>query len=108
MAIFNLTDDNDLVDQINNNEGHMIIDFYSTSCAPCKMLAMVLDEVIVEKPLLKILKVNIDNIQSLSKFNIRSVPTLVILEDDCEIDRKTGAQSKSNLLTWIGKHIKGD
>ena len=60
-------------------EGVVLVDFFATWCGPCKMLGPVLEEIAKEQTDLKIVKVDVDQHESLAQqFGIMSVPTLVL------------------------------
>lgn len=60
----------------------VVLDFYSDTCSPCKAMARDLDE-IQKSYNIEVKKLNIfDNYELTEKYNIRSVPTLIVLEGD--------------------------
>lgn len=76
-----------------------IIRFTASWCAPCKALAKVLEEV---KTTLPIEVIDIDeNSELAAKFNVRGVPTMVLLENDKEVKRKVGMGTKEKIESWI-------
>ena len=69
--------------------------FSAPWCGPCKMFGPVMDEL---SATMNVEKINVDENQDLStKYNIRGVPTVVLLEDDTEIWRNVGVTSKVKL-----------
>lgn len=76
-------------------KGKVLVDFFATWCGPCKMMAPVLDSVneeLGDKGV--IYKVDIDQELSLAqRFNIMSVPTLVLFEDGKPVQQLIGLQS---------------
>lgn len=73
-----------------------MLKFGATWCGPCRQIAPVIDELIKEGHDIK--NVDIDTEQSITQqYNIRSVPTLVILEDGVEIERIVGIASKEKI-----------
>jgi thioredoxin 1 len=81
----------------------VLIDFWAGWCAPCRLMAPVLNQVSSELTNnLHVGKVDIEQYQSLAqKFKIRSIPTMVLLKDGIEINRFVGVKSKSFLLDMI-------
>lgn len=88
---------------IHNESKLILVDFWAEWCAPCKMLAPILEEIskdLGEKIL--ICKVNLDENQDLaSEFSIKSIPTLLLFENGKLKDTKVGLLSKMDLLNWI-------
>ena len=83
------------------NSKRVLVDFYATWCGPCKMLGLVLEK-LNEKDIIPILKVDTDESEALAnKYNIFSVPTLIIFENGKEIKRQTGYMSYEELERWV-------
>jgi thioredoxin 1 len=83
----------------------VLIDFWATWCAPCRMMAPVLNDVASEiSGNSHIGKVNIEQYKSLAqKFNVRSIPTLILLKNGIEVNRFVGLKSKDFILQQIQK-----
>ena len=81
----------------------ILIDFWAGWCAPCRMMAPVLNEVAGELAGEAFIgKVDIEQHQSLAgKYNIRSIPTMIILKNGVEVNRVSGVKSKDLLLKQI-------
>ena len=84
------------------SRGKVLVDFYSTTCPPCKALAPILEKLDNEMSNVTFLKINVDTDSGMaSDLGIASVPTLVLFEDGDEIDRKTGILPSPVLRAWI-------
>ena len=98
-----------MVKSINENEfekeiekGKVLVDFYASWCGPCKMLSPVIEEFSEKYSDIKFLKVNVDNeLQLAQKFNVMSIPTLILFEDGKEIKKNIGLLSKTDLEEFI-------
>ena len=91
--------------EIINNNNLVLVDFYADWCGPCKMLAPIIAEIKEElKDKVYVIKVNVDQEDELAnKFGIYSIPTLVLIKDGKEIDRKTGYNTKQIIIDWINR-----
>lgn len=81
----------------------ILVDFWAGWCAPCKLMAPVLNEVASELDgKSHVGKVNIELYQSLAqKYRIRSIPTFVLFKNGMEVQRIVGVKSKEYLLQQI-------
>ena len=100
--ILTLTDKN-FINQTKNKL--VLVDFWAAWCAPCRMMAPVLNEVageLAEKS--HVGKVNIEQYQTLAqKYKVKSIPTMILFKNGKEINRFVGIKSKDFLLQQIQK-----
>jgi thioredoxin 1 len=83
-----------------------MVDFWAPWCGPCKMMGPILDSVEEENPRVKLIKVNVDESQDLSKqFNVRNIPTVVFFKGDEEVQRAIGLKQKSQLQDIIDSNL---
>jgi thioredoxin 1 len=82
--------------------GYALVDFYADWCGPCKMIAPVLEQVAQEMPELNIVKLNVDDSpQVASKYNVMSIPTIILFKDGQLVAQSLGFQPKEMLKKWI-------
>ena len=84
----------------------VLVDFWAAWCAPCRMMAPVLNEVAAGlSDNAHVGKVNIEQYQSLAqKYKVRSIPTLILFKNGTEINRFVGIKSKDYLMQQIQKN----
>jgi len=76
-----------------------IIYFSATWCEPCKTLGPIMQRVGLRY---NVTKIDIDhNNDLISRFGIRSIPTVLLLENNQEIRRFTGVRSENEIINWI-------
>ena len=92
---------------IKNENGLKVVDFFATWCGPCKMLTPILEELSEEmQDSAEFIKVDIDESMELAmEYQVTSVPTLVFIKDGQEVSRKIGFNPKAALKEEVEKYI---
>lgn len=84
-----------------------VVDFYADWCGPCKQMGPLFEELSKEMTTLNFFKVNTEKAPGISeKFEIRSIPCLIVMKDGKEISRIVGFQSKEELATKINHVVE--
>jgi thioredoxin 2 len=92
---------------ISKTEIPMLVDFYSPTCAPCLMMGPQFDEAAKSLyPLARLAKIDTTAEQAIaSRFNIASVPTMIIFKSGKEIARQSGALLGAEITAWVKKSL---
>lgn len=80
----------------------VLIDFYAEWCGPCKMLSPIVESVASEETNTKFVKMNVDNCEDIAiKYQVMSIPTLVVIKDGKETNRSVGLIDKTRIKELI-------
>lgn len=87
--------------------GVQLVDFWATWCGPCKMIAPVLEELAADyEGKADILKLDVDeNPSTAAKYEVMSIPTLIVFKDGQPVDKVVGFQPTENLAEVLDKHL---
>ena len=89
-------------DEVLKSDKTVLIDFYADWCGPCKMLSPIIESVANENEDIKVVKIDVDNAQDLAiKYQIYSIPTIVVIKNGEETNRSVGIASKSQILEMV-------
>jgi thioredoxin 1 len=87
--------------------GVSVVDFWAEWCGPCRLIGPIIDELATDyEGKVSIGKVNVDENPEISmKYNVRSIPTILIIKDGEIVDKQVGLTTKANLEAKILSHL---
>ena len=102
MSVLTITSKN-FEQEVSKSEVPVLLDFWASWCAPCKMVAPIIDEVAKEvQGKAKVGKINVDEEQELAQaFSIMSIPTLVVISNGKLVNQAVGVRSKAEILEML-------
>lgn len=101
MAVIELTSEN-FNSELLECDKTVLIDFWASWCAPCRMLSPVVDEIAEENTQIKVCKVNVDKEGELAAaFRVSSIPMLVVIKDKKVVETSVGVVPKQKILQMI-------
>ena len=92
---------------VSNSDLPILVDLWAEWCGPCKMMAPHFAEVAKTNPHVVFAKIDTEaNPRLSSAFNVRSIPTLVLMNKTTEIARISGALRANHLQEWLDQQLK--
>jgi thioredoxin 1 len=84
--------------EVLESDGPVLVDFWAPWCGPCRVVHPILEEIDAEREDLRIVSLNTDdNQQTASRYEVLSIPTLILFKDGAEAKRLIGAMPKRRL-----------
>ncbi|MCD8161097.1 MAG: thioredoxin [Clostridiales bacterium] len=101
MSVININQKN-FHEEVLESHKPVLLDFWASWCGPCRMVSPIVDEIAVERPDIKVGKINVDEQPELAaQFRIMSIPTLVVMKDGKVVNQAVGARPKSQILALL-------
>ncbi|NOY17430.1 MAG: thioredoxin TrxC [Gammaproteobacteria bacterium] len=88
---------------LSNNDLPVVVDFWAAWCGPCKMMAPAFSQLASQmSSQIRFAKVDTEQAQDIAaRFNIRSIPTMILFKKGKEVDRVSGALDQSGMKQWL-------
>jgi thioredoxin 1 len=85
----------------------VVVDFWAEWCGPCKMISPILEEIASEhKDKVRVVKLNVDDNPDVTRrYDVMSIPTLIVFKDGQAKKRLVGAKGKGQLLQELGEFL---
>ena len=100
MSIIHVNKNN--FDSVRTSEKPVLLDFYADWCGPCRMVSPIVEEIAAENPQYLIGKINVDKEPELAqRFNVMSIPTLIVIQNGKVIRQSEGARPKAQILAML-------
>lgn len=101
MAVVTLTENN-FQSEVLESKIPALVDFWASWCGPCRSVSPLVDELAGEHPEYKFCKVNVDEQPELAgRFNVMSIPNLVVFKDGKTVSQSAGARPKEQILDLL-------
>ena len=106
-------DINDVTDgsfqaEVLENEKAVLVDFWAPWCGPCRVIAPSLEEIAAEREDLRIVKLNVDDNQATAaRYDVMSIPTLILFKNGEPAHKIVGALPKSRLVQELEPNLVG-
>ena len=101
MSVIHITEEN-FQSEVMESKVPVLIDFWATWCAPCRMIVPELEAVAEERPDIKVCKINVDDEPALAaRFRVMSIPLLVVMQEGKVVNQSLGLVPRQKILELL-------
>ena len=101
MSILKITKEN-FEAEVLNSDKPVLLDFFATWCAPCRMVGPILEEIAQENENIKVCKIDVDQDPELAvRYKVNSIPLLLVMQDGEVVNQAVGAKPKDQILKLL-------
>jgi thioredoxin 1 len=101
MATLKFTTDN-FEKEVLKSDKPVLVDFWATWCAPCRMQGPIVEELADERSDIKVGKLDVDeNPEIAEKYGVMSIPTLLVIENGEVVHQMVGVQTKKQISDFL-------
>ncbi|HKR55659.1 MAG TPA: thioredoxin [Gemmatimonadales bacterium] len=99
--------DANFANEVEQQKGLVVVDFWATWCGPCRMVAPIMEQIAGQYAgKVKVTKLDVDaNQKTAMRFNVRSIPSILFFKDGAHVDTLVGAYPKPVFDEKITRHI---
>ncbi len=101
-------DDTSFVEAVEKDSSPILVDFWAEWCMPCRILSPIVEELASEyQGKVRFAKMNVDHCREVPfKFNIRSIPTLILFKDGKKVNQLIGTQPKEKIKMMLNSVLE--